>query len=93
MKEKLNQAKIFRIIRSKWNYINNKKGEEKRGGGSVNRFKKAKKWTEFAVDTASSGLGLAERGKAIVGGAKKPSAWIQHVKDYSKNNKVFTKKP
>jgi len=80
MKEKLNQAKIFRIIRSKWNYINNKKGEEKRGGGSVNRFKKAKKWTEFAVDTASSGLGLAERGKAIVGGDKKKNICVDSTR-------------
>lgn len=47
--------------------------------GGVNRLKKAKRWTGFAVDTANKGLDLAEKGMKI-GSAKKPSLWIEHVK-------------
>ena len=45
----------------------------------------------FAVDTATSGLGLAEKAKSIAGGAKKSSPWIQHVKDYSKAHNISYK--
>ena len=48
-------------------------------GGKVNRLKKAKRWTGFAVDTADKGLDLVEKGMKI-GGAKKTSPWIAHVK-------------
>ena len=37
-------------------------------GGKVNRLKKAKKWTDFSVDTASKGLDLAEKGMKVFGG-------------------------
>jgi hypothetical protein len=49
-------------------------------GGKVNRLKKAKRWTGFAVDTADKGLDLAEKGMKVFGGAKKSSPWIAHVK-------------
>ena len=51
------------------NGIISKKSDETEGG-KVNRLKKAKAWTSFAVDTATSGLGLAEKGKAIAEGGK-----------------------
>jgi len=50
------------------NGIISKKGEDKLEAGKINRLKKGKKWAEFAINTASSGLDLAERAKAIVGG-------------------------
>ena len=46
------------------NGIISKKSDETEGG-KVNRLKKAKAWTSFAVDTATSGLGLAEKGKLL----------------------------
>ena len=36
--------------------------------GKVNRLKKAKKWTDYSVDTASKGLDLAEKGMKVFGG-------------------------
>jgi len=36
-------------------------------GGKVNRLKKAKRWTGFAVDTADKGLDLVEKGMKIGG--------------------------
>ena len=57
-----------------------KKGEDKLEAGTVNRLNKAQKWTEFAVNTASSGLGLAERGKAIVGGDKKKNICVDSTR-------------
>jgi hypothetical protein len=38
-------------------------------GGKVNRLKKAKRWTGFAVDTADKGLDLAEKGMKVFGGS------------------------
>lgn len=38
-------------------------------GGKISRSKKAKKWTDYAVDTAKKGIGLASMAKAL-GGAK-----------------------
>ena len=38
-------------------------------GGKISRSKKASKWTDFAVDTAKKGIGLASMAKAL-GGAK-----------------------
>ena len=74
------------------NGIISKKSDDQVEGGKVNRIKKASKWTAFAVDTAKSGLGLAEQGKAIAGAGKKStSPWIQHVKDYSKAHNVSYK--
>ena len=57
-------------------------------GGKINRLKKANKWTKFAVDTATSGLGLAEQGKAIAEGGKvnrlkKAHTWTNFVVDTS----------
>ena len=57
-------------------------------GGKVNRVKKAKQWLDFA----DSALGTAEKHasvvKSLAGGARKPSAWIAHVKSYAAENGI-----
>ena len=57
-------------------------------GGKVNRVKKAKKWLDFA----DSALGTAEKHasvvKSLAGGARKPSAWIAHVKSYASEHGI-----
>lgn len=40
-------------------------------GGKVNRLKKAKKWTDFAVDTANKGIDLAKKGQDELSGGSK----------------------
>jgi hypothetical protein len=52
--------------------------------GGVNRYKKAKKWTGFAVDTASKGLDLAKKGSEMMGGVnrlKKAKRWTGFAVD------------
>ena len=52
--------------------------------GGVNRYKKAKKWTGFAVDTASKGLDLAAKGAEMMGGVnrfKKATKWTGFAVD------------
>ena len=71
------------------NGIISKKSDETEGG-KVNRLKKAAKWTNFAVDTAKSGLGLAEQGKAIAEGGKvnrlkKAKKWTSFAVDTAKS--------
>jgi len=71
------------------NGIISKKSDETEGG-KVNRLKKATKWTNFAVDTAKSGLGLAEQGKAIAEGGKvnrlkKAKKWTSFAVDTAKS--------
>jgi hypothetical protein len=77
------------------NGIISKKSEEKGEdvkGGNVNRLNKARKWTDFTVDTLNSGLGLASKAKTIAGSGKsKSTSWIEHVKDFSKKNNVSYK--
>jgi hypothetical protein len=57
-------------------------------GGKVNRVKKAKKWLDFA----DSALGVGEKHvsavKSLAGGARKPSAWIAHVKSYASEHGI-----
>jgi hypothetical protein len=38
-----------------------------RAVGGINRYKKAKKWTDFAVSTVSKGLDLGAKGKSLFG--------------------------
>ena len=65
-------------------------------GGKVNRVKKAKKWLNFVDDALSTGEKHASAAKSIAGAgkppkgpgpvagpARKPSAWIAHVKSYA----------
>ena len=65
-------------------------------GGKVNRVKKAKKWLNFVDDALSTGEKHASTVKSIAGAgkppkgpgpvagpARKPSAWIAHVKAYA----------
>jgi hypothetical protein len=71
--------------------------------GKVNRLRKAKKWTDYSVDTASKGLDLAEKGMKVFGGtgysvsggkvnsAKKTSPWIVHVKKVAETQGVSYK--
>ena len=71
------------------NGIISKKSDETEGG-KVNRLKKAKAWTTFAVDTAKSGLGLAEQGKALAEGGKvnrlkKATKWTNFAVDTAKS--------
>ena len=67
------------------------------GGKSVNRKKKAQKWTDYAVHTANDGLDLAKKGKKIFGfgmsaGAKRPaSKWIMFVKEYASKHNISYK--
>jgi hypothetical protein len=59
-------------------------------GGKINRLKKAKRWTGFAVDTVSKGLDLGSRAKKLFGygemegcGARKDlPAGTKDAKDY-----------
>jgi len=63
--------------------------------GGVNRLKKAKRWKDFAVETANDGLDLVHKAKdpfknikSLFGGEVKkvkrpPSQWIQFVKQYA----------
>jgi len=41
------------------------KGVEKMAGGKVNRMNKAKKWTNYAVETVKTGLNLAKDAKSL----------------------------
>ena len=66
-------------------------GSNEEIGGKVNRLKKAKAWTSIAVDTANSGLGLAEKGMALGGARRAPSKWIQFVKSYAATNGITYK--
>jgi hypothetical protein len=81
MKEQgLNLPQASKFIKENGLY---KKAEKAITGGKVNRLKKAKKWKNFAVDTANDGLDLYERatdpfkkvkslfGGEIEGGGKK----------------------
>jgi len=69
------------------------------GGKKVNRLKKAKRWKDFALDTANDGLDLAQRAtdpfkhvKNLFGGDVKPkrapSQWIQFVKQFAAKNGI-----
>ena len=59
MKEQgLNLLQASKFIKDNGLY---QKVEKAITGGKVNRLKKAKKWTGFAVDTANDGLDLAQR--------------------------------
>ena len=65
-------------------------------GGKVNRLKKAKKWTGFAVDTLGSAVDLADKGVGVAIKAKTLGAgmsggsnpWIEHVRAYAKENNI-----
>ena len=72
--------------------------------GGVNRLKKANRWTEYSGDTAKEGIDIGAYGydkynqsvnplshavkSKLTGGAKKPSKWVAHVKEYAKKHKV-----
>lgn len=54
-------------------------------GGKISRSKKAKKWTNYAVDTANKGLDLASKANQIFGGkisrSKKAKKWTDYSVD------------
>jgi hypothetical protein len=72
--------------------------------GKVSRINKAEKWRDYSNDTLVDGIdttsyGYNEYNKAVnplshavksklTGGAKKPSKWVAHVKEYAKKHKV-----
>jgi thermostable 8-oxoguanine DNA glycosylase len=45
--------------------------DEEKMGGKVNRMRKAKKWTDYAEDTAKKALGLADMAKTMAGAKPK----------------------
>jgi hypothetical protein len=52
--------------------------------GGVSRSKKAQKWTDYSVDTAEKGLGLASKGIGMFGGvsrSKKAKKWTDYSLD------------
>ena len=53
-------------------------------GGKVNRLKKAKRWTGFAVDTADKGLDLVEKGMKIGGSSYNVSGGVNRLKKAKK---------
>jgi hypothetical protein len=60
-------------------------------GGKVNRMKKAKKWTDFAVATAKKGIGLAKEIKGLGGKAdgkvnrmRKAQKWTDYAEKTAK---------
>ena len=74
--------------------------------GKISRLKKAKKWTGYADDTIRKGIDTAAYGyteykkaknpisskiTSMFGGAKRPSNWIIHVKDYAEKNSISYK--
>jgi hypothetical protein len=75
--------------------------------GGVNRLKKANRWTEYSGDTAKEGIDIGAYGydkynqsvnplshavkSKLTGGAKKPSDWVVHCKEYAKKNNVSYK--
>jgi hypothetical protein len=75
--------------------------------GGVNRLKKADRWTEYSGDTAKEGIDIGAYGydkynqsvnplshavkSKLTGGAKKPSDWVVHCKEYAKKNNVSYK--
>jgi hypothetical protein len=61
-------------------------------GGKINRLKKAKRFTDFAVDTAEKGLGLASMAKAL-GGAKPKMAKAKAVKAVAPKAKMAKGSP
>ena len=59
-------------------------GELQAMGGKISRFKKATKWTKYAVDTADKGLDLASKAVAIGGKIsrfKKATKWTKYAVD------------
>jgi hypothetical protein len=59
-------------------------GELQAMGGKISRFKKATKWTKYAVDTADKGLDLAAKAVAIGGKisrSKKAKKWTGYAID------------
>lgn len=75
-----------------------------KSGGKVSRINKAEKWRDFSNETLVDGIDTGAYGydkynesvnpishavkSKLTGGGKKPSAWVAHVKEYSKKNKV-----
>jgi predicted DNA binding CopG/RHH family protein len=58
------------------------------GKKKVNRVKKAKQWLDFADSALGVGEKHAAAAKEITGGARKPSAWIAHVKKYASEHGI-----
>lgn len=61
--------------------------DEEKMGGKISRMKKAKKWTDYAEDTAKKALGLAEMAKAMGGKVsrmKKAKKWTNYAEDTAK---------
>ena len=71
--------------------------------GKISRLKKAKKWTGYVDDTLRKGIDTAAYGyteykkatnpitakiTSMFGGAKRPSNWIIHVKDYAQKHSI-----
>jgi hypothetical protein len=75
-------------------------------GGKINRLKKAKRWTGFAVDTISKGLDLGSRAKKLFGygemegcgarkdlpaGSKKARDHMDDLRLYQEDQSIFVK--
>jgi hypothetical protein len=71
--------------------------------GKISRIKKANKWADFSDDTLRKGIDTAAYGykeykkatnpitakiTSMFGGAKRPSNWIMHVKDYAQKHSI-----
>jgi len=68
--------------------------------GKINRFKKAKRWKDFVVESANDGLDLVQKAKdpfknikSLFGGEVKkpkrpPSQWVQFVKQYASKHNI-----
>jgi hypothetical protein len=71
--------------------------------GKISRIKKANKWTDYADNTLRKGIDTAAYGykeyktatnpitakiTSMFGGAKRPSNWIIHVKDYAQKHSI-----
>jgi hypothetical protein len=71
-----------------------------KSGGKVSRINKAEKWKDFSNETLRDGIDTGAYGydkynesvnpishavkSKLTGGAKKPSAWVVHCKEYAK---------
>ena len=65
-------------------YSDSVEGDPRRIIGGVNRMRKAKKWTDYSVDTIEKGLGLASRAQNMFGGvsrSKKAKKWTDYSVD------------